>query len=132
MALNQNDAPVALKDVARRQNVSERYLENIMTTLASAGLVKGKKGRQGGFILCRPPSDIRVGDVIKITEGGISPVACVDNPDECDRSDICVTREVWKRLKNSMADVLNSVTLADMAEMHTKKTNSEEALMYYI
>ena len=133
LALHQDDGkPVPLKEVAKRQNVSERYLENIMTTLASAGIVKGKKGRQGGFLLSKAPANIRVGDVIAVTEGGLSPVACVDDPDECDRSEICVTRDIWKKLKTSITETLNSVTLADMAEMHAGKPNTEEALMFYI
>lgn len=132
IALENNDGPVSLHAVAKRQNISERYLENIMRILASRGLVTSVRGKHGGFRLAKSPKEILLGDIVQAVEGSLSPVECLDAPSKCDRSLTCVTHDVWDKLKKSILDILNSISLQDLIDMHKKKTTSNEQLMYYI
>ena len=97
--------------------MSERYLEQLMVPLKRAGLVKSVRGAQGGYILARNPQDITAGDIIRVLEGPIAPVECVSesNPEACSRADFCVTRSLWTKVRDSIAEVLDSYTLADLA-----------------
>lgn len=132
LALNYGHGPITLKEVSRRQDISEGYLENIITSLVAHGLVASFRGKSGGFVLSKPPQQICLGDVIRICEGSLALVRCVDDPAICKRSSKCVTIEIWTRLKNAMTDVLNDITLQDMVEMHQRKTSDKASLMYYI
>lgn len=116
LALNGGDGPVPLKTVAERQNISESYLEQIIAALKKAGLVKSLRGAQGGYILAREPGDIKVGDIVRVLEGPIAPVDCVNKlvPTECDNADYCITRTVWARVRDSIAEVMDSISLEDM------------------
>ena len=132
LALHYGFGPITIKDVAQRQEISERYLENIMTTLVSEGLVISSRGKGGGFMLSKPPEEIRLFDIIRVVEGSLAPVDCVDDPSNCNRSPLCVTCDIWGKLKDAMTDVLNGITLKDMVEMYRDKSSKQEALMYYI
>jgi Rrf2 family protein len=132
LALNSASGPVSLKDIALRQEISEGYLENLMSLLLAQGLVRSIRGKHGGFLLAKAPEEIRLDEVICTMEGSLAPVPCVDDPGRCNRSDSCVTLDIWGMLKRSMIDVLSSVTLHDMVEMHERKASQEEELMYYI
>ncbi len=132
LALCYKKGPVLLREIARRQEISERYLERMMTALVSAGLVISSRGKNGGFTLARPPGEIRLSQVIQIVEGSIAPVLCVDDPRLCDRVDNCVTRDIWMKLKKSMSKTLESITLKNMVEMQKKKMSKPETSMYYI
>lgn len=116
LAQHYGAVPVSLKSVARRQNLSESYLEQLIATLRKAGLVKSVRGAQGGYILARNPEEIRVGDVLRTLEGPVAPVECVNevDPKKCDEADFCITRTVWARIRDSIAQVLDSITLADL------------------
>ena len=118
MAQNQDKSPMATRTIAAREGLSERYLEQLMVPLKRAGLVKSVRGSQGGYILARDPRDITAGDVIRVLEGPIAPVDCVSeaSPEACTRSDYCVTRTLWTKVRGSSAGVLDSYTLADLAE----------------
>lgn len=118
MAQNQDKSPMATRTIAAREGLSERYLEQLMVPLKRAGLVKSVRGSQGGYILARDPRDITAGDVIRVLEGPIAPVDCVSeaSPEACTRSDYCVTRTLWTKVRDSIAEVLDSYTLADLAE----------------
>jgi len=118
--------PVSLKDIAKRQEISERYLENIMVKLVSGGLARSVRGQKGGFTLAKSPDEIRLSEVVQVLEGPIAPVECVDNPKLCNRSADCVTIEIWGRLKKVMLDLLDSITLQDMVEMARKKVSKLE------
>lgn len=122
MALNLNKGPITLNNIAERQGLSEGYLEQLMIPLKRSGLVRSVRGAQGGYILARKPEEIKVGDVIRALEGPIAPVACVseDFPEECQRSDACVTRIIWARVRDSVAEVLDSYTLADLVQEANK------------
>jgi len=123
LAIHYGGEPVLLKDIAKRQEISERYLENIMVRLVSSGLARSARGQKGGFSLAKPPKEIRLSEVVQVLEGPIAPVECVDNPRLCNRSPDCVTIEIWGRLKKVMLDLLDSITLQDMVEMARKKVS---------
>lgn len=132
LALNFNKKPVMLKDIARRQDISVRYLENIMAKLVSAGLVHGLRGKNGGFCLIKTPSKITLKDVVCVVEGSVSPVHCIDIPASCARAKTCITYDIWKQLRKAIIDILSSYTLKDMVEMHKKKIGYSKGGMYYI
>ena len=132
LALNSASGPVSLKDIALRQEISEGYLENLMGSLIAQGLVRSIRGKHGGFMLAKAPGEIRLDEVICTMEGSLAPVPCVDDPERCSRSETCVTLDIWGMLKRSMLEVLSSLTLHDMMEMHERKASREEELMYYI
>ena len=116
LANNYGSGPISLKTVAERQNLSDHYLEQLIAMLRKAGLVKSMRGVKGGYFLAREPSEIRVGDVIRALEGPIAPVHCVSetDPGNCNEADYCITRTVWARVRDGIARVLDSITLADL------------------
>jgi len=117
LALHHGRGPVSLREVCERQEVSESYLENLMTPLRTAGLVRTERGYGGGYFLGRDPSEITLGDVVRAVDGSLAPVPCVDDSELCHRSAHCVTRVIWERLKQTMEAVLDGVTLATMVRM---------------
>jgi Rrf2 family protein len=132
LTLHYGLGPISVKEIAQRQEISERYLENIMTTLISRGLVISIRGKGGGFMLSKPPHKIRLIEIIHVMEGSIAPVHCVDDPTICGRSEQCVTYDVWGMLKKAMTELLDSITLEDMVKMYKKKTAEHEEIMYSI
>jgi Rrf2 family protein len=110
--------PVPLKTVAEREGISEAYLEQLLGALRRAGLVRSTRGPMGGYSLARRPENITVGDIIRVLEGPIAPVDCVaeDQTDfhHCAKTDGCVTRFIWERLRDSMTRVLDSISLDDL------------------
>jgi Rrf2 family cysteine metabolism transcriptional repressor len=118
MAQSQEKGPKATRNIAERQGISERYLEQLMVPLKRAGLVKSIRGSQGGYILGRSPEKITAGDIIRALEGPIAPVDCVNemHPETCEREDYCVTRILWEKVRDSVSGVLDSYTLADLAQ----------------
>lgn len=116
IALNEQQEPIAIRTIAERQDISDRYLEQLLIQLKKAGLVKSIRGSQGGYILGRKSRDITVGEIIRALEGPIAPVECISelNPEECDRSGFCVTRGIWTRLRDAISEVLDSYTLWDL------------------
>lgn len=116
MAIHKDEGPNAVYLVAEREGISDRYLEQLMVALKRAGLIKSIRGPQGGYILSREPEQITVGQIIRALEGPIAPVDCVSEeyPEDCERADQCVTRLLWTKVRDSIADVLDSYTLQDM------------------
>lgn len=127
LALHYGKGPIPLKSVAERQKISTHYLEQLMATLRKAGLVESVRGAQGGYKLAKPPEAMVVGEIIRALEGPISPMPCVDEDEgkNCKQGDGCVTRELWKKLRDSMVDVLDSVTLEDLRR-RTLAINAEK------
>jgi Rrf2 family cysteine metabolism transcriptional repressor len=132
LALHDGEGPQVLRDVAKRQDISVRYLENIMVLLMSCGLVKSTRGKLGGFQLARRPEEIRLSDIVSATEGSLAPVDCVDDPESCGRASECVACNIWTKLRDSIEAFLGSVSLADMREMHRERIDELNSLMYYI
>ncbi len=116
LAQHLGQGPILVKDISRREEISERYLEQILTPLKIAGLVRVIRGARGGFTLAKPPSEVRLIDIIQTMEGSTAPVDCVDDAQICSRSDSCVTREVWTEIKEAIDTVLESTTLQDLLE----------------
>ena len=108
LAANQADGYVALKDVAARQGISKKYLEQIIAVLNKAGYVKSVRGAQGGYRIAKDPADYTVGMILRLTEGSLAPVACLeDGADICERCDTCETLEVWQELYNAVNKVVD-------------------------
>ena len=131
LALHAGEGLVLLKDIARRQEVSLPYLEHLITPLIAAGLVKSTRGARGGVLLLKPPSEIKLSEVVQLLEGSIAPVDCVNDPRVCHRSASCVTRDIWSEMKRAMNGVLESTTLQDLVERQKGK-NGPKHRMYYI
>lgn len=116
LAQHKSKGPVSIKSIAERQRLSEHYLEQLIPELRKAGLVRSIRGPQGGYILAKKPEDIYIGDVIRSLEGPIAPVECTGELGQecCDKTDFCVTREVWVKVRDSINDVVDSISLADL------------------
>lgn len=111
------EAYIPLKDIAERQEISQKYLESITTVLSKAGFVDALHGKGGGYKLNRLPNEYTVGSILKLTEGTLAPVACLDDKNtKCVRSANCRTLPMWKELDRLINDYLESITLADLAE----------------
>ncbi len=117
LALHNTGEYIKLKDVAGRQGISEKYLEQIIAVLNKAGYVNSVRGAQGGYRIARDPGEYTVGMILRLTEGSMAPVACLEEgAPECERCDICDTLEVWKRLYDVVNEVIDGVTIADLME----------------
>ncbi|NLV62829.1 MAG: Rrf2 family transcriptional regulator, partial [Clostridiaceae bacterium] len=115
LALNGSDQYVTIRSVSERQGISYKYLEQIITVLSRAGYVKSIRGSQGGYKLARPAEEYTVGMILRLIEGSLVPVACMeDEPNQCPRSAECVTLDVWKQLGDAINSVLDNITLADL------------------
>lgn len=122
LATNDTGEYIKVKDIARRQEISEKYLEQIIAVLNKADYVKSVRGAQGGYKLTKAPKEYTVGMILRLTEGDLSPVACLcDENNECDRCDTCETLEVWKELENAINQVVDGVTIADLVEKQQRR-----------
>ena len=110
-----NGEYIPMKDVVKRQQVSQKYVERIMTMLSKANFVEAVHGKGGGYRLNRSPDEYIVGDILRLTEGSLAPVACLDcDAEECERADQCRTLPMWKELNNRITDFFDGITLADL------------------
>ncbi len=123
--------PVYLSDVAKRQGISEKYLEHIFASLHRAGLVKSVRGRKGGYFLGLPPQDITLNRILTTLEGPCGLVDCVTDRKVCPKVDACASRDVWKMLGAKIEEVLNGVTLAALAAQQKDKVE-KDIPMYHI
>lgn len=127
LAINYGGSPVSIKSISQRQNISEYYLEQLFSSLRKAKLIKSIRGVQGGYILNRQPEDITVSDIIEVLEGPIEISDCLDGV-TCNNVDCCATRLLWKKIKTSIDEVTNSVTLKDIVEDYKAMKEKNEAL----
>jgi Rrf2 family protein len=127
MAQHYNEGPVQLGDIAKRQDVSVKYLEQIIIPLKKAHYIESVRGRKGGHILTKPPEEITVGEIVAILEDGARLVECAEDATVCERADTCPTRLLWKEAYEAMFDRLEAITLADLVErakaMENQKSN---------
>jgi len=132
LAWRYGEGPIPLNSVAERQHISEPYLEQLIAVLRRAELVKGVRGAQGGYVLARPPGEIKAGDVIRALEGPLAPLQCVDDSRvaACDEADYCISRMVWARVRDAIAGVLDSLSLADMCLEAEKAKGAKEYKAY--
>jgi Rrf2 family protein len=118
--------PVSLKDVAQRQGLSDKYLEQIVTPLSKAGLVRSVRGAGGGYLLTRTPEEYTVGDILRPLEGDLAPVECATDAGFCERCDECVTVELWQDIHRAVSQVVDHTTLADLMERQEKKHSAQK------
>ena len=125
LAMNDEGNPIRIKDVAMRQNISDKYLEQIISVLNKAGYVKSVRGPQGGYTLKKKPEDYTVGMILRLTEGSLAPVTCVEDEDmPCERQDNCVTVIVWKKINEAINNVVDNITLQDLVDWQNEKNGS--------
>ena len=118
---------VPLKKIAERQQISVKYLEQIITALSRAGYVKSLRGSQGGYRLAYPPKHYTVGMILRLTEGTLSPVACLDNEvNECPRQEICPTLFVWQKLYDAINETVDSITLQDILDNQAANSPADD------
>ncbi len=121
MAVHESRGNVKIKDVSKRQGVSVKYLEQIVSILSGAGYVRGERGPQGGYRLGVPPENITAGMVVRLMEGTEGPAPCIRGPG-CERTADCVTKELWERVDRAVYEVLDSTTVADLAKKAIKNS----------
>jgi len=121
LALCEKGKYIALKDISQRQDISVKYLEQIISVLSRAGFVRSVRGSGGGYMLARDPEEYTVGMILRLTEGSLAPVACLEYElNDCPRAESCVTLGVWEKLYKAINDVVDNITLADLAEQSNK------------
>ena len=119
---------VSIKKVSQRQDISEKYLEQIVAQLSRAGYVRSTRGAQGGYCLARGPEEYTVGAILRLIEGNLSTVSCLeDNPNRCRRCNNCVTLEVWQQINDAVNNVVDNITLQDLLEKQQIKMEQEAA-----
>ncbi len=125
LAVHDNGECVKVKDIAARQEISEKYLEQIIAVLNKAGYVRSIRGAQGGYRLTKKPEEYTVGMILRLTEGSLAPVACLDAATEfCDRVDSCETMEVWQALYEAINGIVDGITLEDLRKKRLARTES--------
>ena len=129
LALRYGEGPILLKDIAERQEISEKYLWQLISPLKSAGLINSTRGAHGGYMLAKPPAQITLKEIVVTLEGPMCLVECVDNPSLCSRADTCVSRDIWHQVSEKILQTLESVTLEYMVEKQKRKS---EAFTYVI
>jgi len=129
LAIDYGNKPMQIRLIAERENISNKYLEQLMSVLKSAGIVRSIRGPKGGYLLARAPSEVKLSEVFTALEGPIITVECVDHPEFCPRCTDCSTRQVWADMQHAMMNVLESQTLQDLAE---KANKGDKATNYQI
>jgi len=120
LALNNTGEYIPIKTIANRQEISEKYLEQIISLLNKAGYVRSIRGAQGGYRLAMEPKDYTVGMILSLTEGSLVPVDCLQDETCCNRNNTCVTREVWEKLYEAILGVVDNITLQDLVDKQMK------------
>ena len=123
LAVNGNDNYISIKNISTRQEISDKYLEQIINQLCKAGFVKSVRGPAGGYSLKRKPEEYTVGMILRLTEGSLAPVDCVEDGTDCGRADQCVTVLLWKKLNDAINGVVDNITLADLVDWQMQKAN---------
>ena len=126
LAVNYDGSYIALKDVAERQSISKKYLEQIVPTLHKAGILDTTRGFQGGYKLAIEPKDCVIGDVLRLTEGNLAPVSCLqDKKNQCERAGECATLHVWEGLQKVIFDYLDNITLQDILDRSPQESGKK-------
>jgi len=130
LALNNTRSSVYLREIAKEEEISEKYLSLIIIPLKAAGLVNSQRGAHGGYTLAKPASQITLKEIVDVLEGDTCLVDCVKNPKACSRSDTCASRDLWTTLSERISQTLGSFTLEDLVKKSREK--GERAAMYHI
>jgi Rrf2 family protein len=131
LALNYGKEPVLLRNIAKNQDISEKYLSKIIIPLKAAGFVNSLRGAHGGYVLAKEPINISMKEIIEVLEGDISPVECVKNTSLCKRVSVCPTRDVWCKLNNEISETLKNISLEEIVN-NSKSKEDEHSLTYCI
>ena len=123
------NGPLPTAEIASRQDIPEPYLDQVLSSLQRFGFIRSRRGPQGGHLLGKDPSEIRLGMVVDTLEGKGAPLVCIEHPSECTRSSACAQREVWQTVEATVRNVLNTTTIADLA---TRQQSMGSRGMYYI
>ena len=128
LAENQRKAPLKLKTIAQHQDISVKYLEQLMTILKSGGFLRSIRGAKGGYMLAKNPKQIKLSEICRCLDGPLTTVHCLENEKLCRRTDDCLTRQVWAKVQKAITDVLESITLQDLVD----RTKAKKTLNYQI
>ncbi|HBE07674.1 MAG TPA: Rrf2 family transcriptional regulator [Lachnospiraceae bacterium] len=130
LAVYNTGEPISLKDIAKRQEISEKYLEQIISVLSKGGMVQSVRGAQGGYFLRREPKDYTVGEILRLTEGDLAPVDCVGASGvSCDHKGDCITVEVYERINQAVNDVVDHLSLQDLVDRYNENAASQAAML---
>ncbi|MBQ4530757.1 MAG: Rrf2 family transcriptional regulator [Lachnospiraceae bacterium] len=117
LAKSKGEKPISIKEIAERQHISDKYLEQIISVLNKAGYVKSVRGPQGGYMLLKNPEDYTVGMILRLIEGNLAPVECLEfEENTCPRREECVTLKVWEKINDAVKDVVDNITLEDLIQ----------------
>lgn len=119
-----------MRTIAEREDISRKYLHALLTSLKAAGLVRSVRGSGGGYVLARPPRDIRLNEVVQVLEGSLTLADCVKDRRVCERADSCIGMELWRDMSHALENLLGGITLQDL--MVRQSARPIEADMYYI
>lgn len=125
LALEYGKKPLQIKSIADREDISNKYLEQLIAMLKSSGLVRSVRGPRGGYMLARPPQEILLKDIFVTLEGPIAAVECLEHAEFCPRCTDCATRQIWDEIQNAIMGVLKSRTLKDLVEQSGQSKNSK-------
>ncbi len=131
LASHYGEGPIELKEIARKEDISLKYLEQVINPLRAAGLVKALRGSKGGYALAKHPSAICLYDVIETLEGPLNLLECLHDPKACQKVPLCVTRDIWKEVSDAISKIFYSVTLEDMVN-RKKEKEGRDSPMYQI
>ena len=124
LAEHNSDEYVPLKEISEKEQISQKYLESIARMLSKEHLIEGISGHGGGYRLARKPEDYRISEILRLTEGTLAPVSCVeDDAVECEREASCVTFIVWKKINDAINEVVDNITLEDLVEWYHSKSD---------
>ncbi len=121
LASHYGEGPLELHEIAKKENISLKYLEQVIIPLRTAGVVTSVRGSKGGYCLARPPSEVCLKDLVEILEGPLNLVDCLGDPKRCERSSSCVTREIWNEVSEAICTIFQSITLEDMVRRKKEK-----------
>lgn len=125
LAIHNTGEYITIKSISLRQEISDKYLEQIITQLSKAGYVRSTRGAQGGYRLAKTPEEYTVGSILRLIEGSLAPVACLDDDSTCTRSTQCATLDVWIQLNDAINNVVDNITLADLVEKQMRLSGND-------
>lgn len=121
LAMHREDGCISIKTVSQRQGISEKYLEQIIKMLSKAKLVESTRGAQGGYKLVKEPSEYTVGEILRVTEGSLAPVECLNDDSACENCENCVTFEIWQNVLDAINEVVDNITLEYLVKKQKNK-----------
>lgn len=124
LAMHKQEGYISIKTVSGRQEISEKYLEQIIKMLSKSGLVESIRGAQGGYRLTKEPEDYTVGEILRVTEGSLAPVSCLDEEHHCENCDNCPTIEIWQNVLDAINEVVDGITLQYLVDKQNRNSDT--------